>query len=114
MHELYLAESVLNIVREYANKQAVGKVNSIALSFGRLSCIEPRSLQFAFKVQAQGTPAQDAELQFKILPAVIHCFACGSNWEVDMYEGICPRCKAEEVMLVGGTEELQLLEMDVD
>jgi hydrogenase nickel incorporation protein HypA/HybF len=114
MHELYLAESVLNIVQDYAAKQQFKKVNSILLSFGRLSCIEPKSLQFAFEIQARETPAENAALQFKIIPSVIHCFSCGRDLELDIYEGTCPRCKGEEVMLVGGTEELQILEMDVD
>ena len=114
MHELYLASSILNIVQEYAVNQQFTKVNSISLSFGRLSCIEPKSLQFAFEVQAKETPMQNTVLQFKILPPVIHCFSCGKDLEVDTYEAICPRCKGEEVMLVGGTEELQILEMDVD
>jgi len=114
MHELYLAESVLNIVQEYAAKQQFKKVNSILLSFGRLSCIEQKSLQFAFEVQAKDSPAQDAVLQFKIMPAIIHCFSCGRDLELDVYEGICPLCRGEEVLLVGGTQELQILEMDVD
>lgn len=114
MHELYLAESVLNIVQEYAAKQKFNKVNSILLSFGRLSCIEPKSLQFAFEVQARETLAKDTSLQFKILPPVIHCFSCGKDLEVNVFEGTCPECKGEEVLLVGGTEELQILEMDVD
>lgn len=114
MHELYLAESVLNIVQEYAAQQQFKKVNSILLSFGRLSCIEPKSLQFAFEVQAKETPAQNALLQFKILPSVIHCFSCDRDIELEKYEGTCPICKSEEVLLVGGTEELQILEMDVD
>jgi hydrogenase nickel incorporation protein HypA/HybF len=114
MHELYLAESVLNIVQEYATRQQFKKVNSILLSFGRLSCIEPKSLQFAFEVQAKETPAQNAVLQFKILPSVIHCFSCDRDLELEIYEGICPLCKGAEVLLIGGTEELQILEMDVD
>ena len=114
MHELYLAESVLNIVQDYAARQQFKKVNSILLSFGRLSCIEPKSLQFAFAVQAKETPAQNALLQFKILPSVIHCFSCDRDLELEKYEGTCPICKSEEVLLVGGTEELQILEMDVD
>jgi hydrogenase nickel incorporation protein HypA/HybF len=114
MHELYLAESILNIVKEYAAEQHFQKVNSISLSFGRLSCIESKSLQFAFEVQAKDTLAQNAELRFKIISPVIHCFSCDKDLEVETYAAICPQCNGEEVILVGGTEELQILEMDVD
>jgi hydrogenase nickel incorporation protein HypA/HybF len=114
MHELYLAESILSIVQDYAARQNFAKVNSISLSFGRLSCIEPKSLEFAFSVQARDSVAQSAVLQFKILPAVVHCLSCEKDSEIDAFDAVCPRCRGAEVMLVGGTEELQLLEMDVD
>jgi len=114
MHELYLAESILNIVQEYKAKQNFSKVNSITLSFGRLSCIEPKSLQFAFEVQAKNTLAENATLDFQIMPAVIHCFSCEKDLEVETYSALCPQCGGEEVMLTGGTEELQIMEMDVD
>ncbi|MGD0022195.1 MAG: hydrogenase maturation nickel metallochaperone HypA [Smithellaceae bacterium] len=114
MHELYLAESILNIVQDYAVKQHFNKVNSISLSFGRLSCIESKSLQFAFEVQAKNTLAENALLDFKILPAIIHCFSCEKDLEVESYSAICPACGGEEVILTGGTEELLILEMDVD
>ena len=114
MHELYLAQSILDIVQDYAAKQHFKKVNSIALSFGRLSCIEPKSLQFAFEVQAKDTMAEKASLGFKILPAVIHCFSCEKDLEMETYSAVCPNCGGEEVLLTGGTEELQILEMDVD
>ena len=114
MHELYLAESILNIVQEYATLQHFSKVNSISLSFGRLSCIESKSLQFAFEVQAKNTSAENASLDFQILPAIIHCFSCEKDLEVETYSAICPKCGGEEVILTGGTEELRILEMDVD
>src|SRR5208283_264903 len=103
MHELYLAQSILDIVQDYAVKQHFKKVNSISLSFGRLSCIESKSLQFAFEVQAKETLAEKALLDFKILPAVIHCFSCEKDLEVESYSALCPNCSGEEVILTSGT-----------
>jgi hydrogenase nickel incorporation protein HypA/HybF len=114
MHELYLAESIINIVKDYAARDGFQKVNSISLSYGRLSCIEPKSLQFGFDVQAKGTPAQGAALEFQILPAMIHCFSCEKDLEVSALSGACPSCGGNEVVLTAGTEELQILELDVD
>jgi hydrogenase nickel incorporation protein HypA/HybF len=114
MHELYLAESILNIVQDYAARQNFSKVNSISLSYGRLSCIESKTLQFAFDVQAKDTHCEGAMLEFKVLPAIVHCFSCEKDLEVETYSAICPKCGGEEVILTGGTEELQILEMDVD
>ena len=114
MHELYLAESIIHIVGDYARRDGFKKVNNILLSYGRLSCIESKSLTFAFDVQSKNTPAEGATLNFKILPATIHCFSCEKDLEVKAHTGICPSCGGAEVMLTAGTEELQILELDVD
>jgi len=70
MHELYLAESIINIISNYAEHNGFKKVNIVFLSCGRLSCIESKTLQFAFDVQAKGTAAEGAVLEFQILPAM--------------------------------------------
>ena len=114
MHELYLADSIIQIVHEYAARNPFKKVNSILLSHGRLSCIEAKSLTFAFDVQSQSTIAHGARLEFKILPAVIHCFSCEKDLEVDAPTGTCPSCGGWDVLLTAGTEDLQILELDVD
>jgi hydrogenase nickel incorporation protein HypA/HybF len=114
MHELYLAESIIDIIKDYAARDGFQKVNSVYLSYGRLSCIEPKSLQFGFEVQAKGTAAEDAKLKFRILPAMIHCFSCEKDLEIKNHSGICPSCGGNEVVLTAGTEELQILELDVD
>lgn len=114
MHELYLAESIINIVGDYAVRDGFKKINAILLSYGRFSCIESKTLQFAFDVQAKNTPAEGAALRFKILPAAIHCFSCEKNLEVRAHTGVCPLCGAEDVLLTAGTEELKILELDVD
>jgi hydrogenase nickel incorporation protein HypA/HybF len=114
MHELYLAESIINIVGDYAARNGFQKVNRILLAYGRLSCIESKTLQFAFDVQAKDTPAEGAALDFNILPAVIHCFSCEKDLEIKVHAGTCPSCGGLEVVLTAGTEELQILELDVD
>lgn len=114
MHELYLAESIIGIVKDYADRDGFKKVNSILLSYGRLACIESKTLQFAFDVQAKNTPCESASLQFKIMPAAIHCFSCQKDLEVQAHTGICPSCGGADVVLTAGTEELQIIELDVD
>jgi len=56
MHEMSLTASILEIIGEYANRHHISKVNALKLSFGALSCIEPRSLEFAFEVLSRDTP----------------------------------------------------------
>ncbi len=114
MHELSLVESILQIVEEYAAKEGFSRVTALRLSFGKLSSVVPQALSFAFEVQSKGTRAEGAALELEILPAVIRCLACEKDVEIDRFEARCPLCKGFDVLLVGGTEELKLLELDVD
>lgn len=114
MHELSLIESLLNIVNDYAQTDGFQRVNTLKLSFGRLSCLDRQCLEFAFSVQSVGTKAEGAILDFEILPARIHCLDCQQEMAVEEAWDHCPSCRSQEVILTGGTEELKLLEMDVD
>ena len=115
MHEISLTRSLIDIVEEYARREGFARVNVLKLSCGRLSCLDPGALEFTFSVQAKGTPAEGARLEFEIRPALLACGACK---EESACEGpldiVCPLCGSTDVLLTGGTEELKLLEMDVD
>lgn len=114
MHELSLTQSILDIIEDYARKYSFRKLNSLKLSFGRLSSIDPNSLEFAFEVISKGTVAEGAVLEFEIRPIVISCFSCAMDSEIEVFSSVCPLCHGKEVMIVGGNEELKLLEMEVD
>lgn len=114
MHELSIICSILDIIEEYAEQYRFTHVKSMKLSFGRLSCIEPKALEFTFEIQSSGTKAEGASLEFDIKPIVIHCLPCEKDIVLDAYNSVCPQCSGSEVLLVGGTEQIQLLEIDVD
>ncbi len=114
MHELSLTLSILDIIDEQAVKHGFKRVNALKLSLGRLSCVEPKAIEFAFSVQSKGTAAEGAQLEFEIHPIVIYCFSCQKEIKLQSYEAICTECGGLDVILKSGTEELKLLELDVD
>ena len=114
MHELSLTMSILAIVEDYAKTHGFDRVRSLKLSYGRMSCIDPKALTFFFEIQSAGTRAEGAELAFDVHPIVIYCFKCQKESKLTSYSAVCPQCGGEEVMVTGGTEELRLLEMDVE
>lgn len=114
MHEQSLVQALLDLIGEYAVRYGAQKVCTIRLSCGRLSAIEPSCLRFAFIVQSQGTLAEGAQLELDLLPVRVYCFACAQEFQTEAYEAVCPQCRGAEVILVGGTEELKLIDMDVE
>jgi hydrogenase nickel incorporation protein HypA/HybF len=101
------------MVEEQAEKHGFNKVQSLKLSFGQLSSIEPSSLRFAFEILSAGTRAAGALLDFDIRPIVVRCLSCRATERSEMLVLRCSQCGAE-VSLTSGMETLQLLEMDVD
>lgn len=114
MHEVSLSAAILGIVEEYAEKTGFAQVRSIRLSFGRLTCIEPKTLEFAFRIQSEGTKASGAELKFEVLPIVVHCLSCGTDSRVEALSGTCPVCSGLELLVTGGREEFKMIDMEVD
>ncbi len=114
MHELSLITELLDIVRTYEQTHRFKRVNLLKLAFGRSSCIDPGALQFAFDLQSPGTIAEGATLLFDIRPIILYCSTCDRTTTVDRYPSPCPQCGGEEVVMKGGAEPLQLVEMDVD
>lgn len=114
MHELSLVESILQIIDEYAHREGFARVTALRLCCGKLSSVVPQALSFAFEIQSKGTRAEGAALELQVLPAAIHCLDCAKDVEVDRFEARCPQCLGYEVLLVKGTEELKLIELDVE
>jgi hydrogenase nickel incorporation protein HypA/HybF len=115
MHELSLAQSVLEIALEHAEKNNAIKIDRLVLSFGRMSCIQPEALETAFTAMARGTRAEGAVLSFEIIPVTISCLSCQKEYDID-YQGVltCPSCGDLTVLLVAGTEDLKLVQMEVE
>jgi hydrogenase nickel incorporation protein HypA/HybF len=63
MHELTLAQSVVDIVEEAARREGATRVASVRVELGALSHVEPESLAFAFEVAAREGCARGARLE---------------------------------------------------
>jgi hydrogenase nickel incorporation protein HypA/HybF len=114
MHEMSLTVSIMDIIFENAHNNHFTKVNAVKLTFGRLSGIEPMALEFAFEVLSKDTLAQGAKLEFDIAPIIITCLDCEMDSEVEEFPSLCPLCKAQDIVLKAGMDELRIVELDVD
>lgn len=68
MHELTLAQSVVEIVEEAARREGAARVACVRLELGELSHVEPEALAFAFEIAAQAGRARGARLDILRTP----------------------------------------------
>jgi hydrogenase nickel incorporation protein HypA/HybF len=110
MHELSLAESIVDITVRHARGRRVTRVE---VAVGHLRQVVPSALSFAFELVAQGTPAEGAELVLEEIPAGALCRACGAESRLDGLPLACRGCGSGDVEIVAG-EELQVESLDVE
>ena len=108
MHELSIAESVVDTVLERTGDQ---RVTTVRLQVGRLSGVVPDALMFCFELATAGTPLEGAELRIDAPTGGAHCRGCGRDFDVDDLVLLCP-CGSADVEVVAG-RELQILSVEV-
>jgi hydrogenase nickel incorporation protein HypA/HybF len=103
MHELAVAQSMMELVLEKAAHNGASQIKRIDLIVGNLSGVVPDALLFAFDALKNGTIAAGAELAVEETKAMAHCNACGADFEAGQYDFFCQKC-GEPVTLKGGDE----------
>lgn len=103
MHEMTLAQSILSVVLEAAKGQ---RVRNVRLHIGKLQMVVPDSLDFSYRLVAAGTPAADAILEMREIPAVLRCGQCEAAVELDLPPFNCRRCGSPDVEVMTGDEIL--------
>jgi hydrogenase nickel incorporation protein HypA/HybF len=113
MHEMSLAEGIVQLIEESATKQGFSSVKVVALGIGRLSAVEPEALAFCFDAATRGSIAEGARLQIEIVPGRGVCRQCAADVEIENLYDPCPRCGAFGLRVTGGTE-MRVKELEVD
>jgi hydrogenase nickel incorporation protein HypA/HybF len=112
MHELAICQGLIRQVERIAQQEGANQVDSIVLSIGALSGIEPPLLDRAFEIARMGTVAQSAELEMQTGPIVVECRICGSSGEASINRLLCPACGGWQVSVKQG-EEMLLLRVEL-
>jgi hydrogenase nickel incorporation protein HypA/HybF len=113
MHEMSIAESIVEIAKEYAGKENAQIVNELELSIGTLAGIEFESLEFALEVCKKGSILQNAKIIINKIKAKAQCLNCNSEFEVENLFDACPQCKSYTTQLLCG-KEMQVKSLLVD
>lgn len=108
MHELSIAESVVDAVLERTGRRPV---TTVRLQVGRLSGVVPDALKFCFELATSGTALEGSVLEVEEPPGRAHCRSCDSDFLMDDLILLCD-CGSADVEVTGGSE-LQVLSVEV-
>ena len=113
MHEMGIANSVLDAVRHESNLRHGAHVAKVGVRIGELASVDPESLRFCFEALVSGTDLEPLELDLEFCPRRNRCQRCGELFGVADFLFTCPKCNSAETKFAGG-DELEFAYMEIE
>ena len=101
MHEAALAESILKIALDTAEKNNAKKILEVGLKIGDMAGVEIETLKFSFDISKKNTPAENAKLTVKKIPI-----------KIEHYNFFCPEC--DGILILQSGRELMVEFVDCE
>ena len=102
MHELAIAEGMLEIVEAAAKRNDARRVGAIRLEIGALSCVDPAALRFCFDAVTRGSIAEGAQLEIDTTAGVAWCLTCSEAVPLAALGDACPQCGSYQLQVTQG------------
>lgn len=111
MHELSMAQAIVDTVIDAAEKNNATEVVEVTIEVGMLTMLNPEQLKFLLGVIVENTLLEKSEIIIEDVPVEIKCRNCEftglANTEgSDHYLAIvlCPECGERNVEIIKGRE----------
>jgi len=99
MHEMMVADSLLQIILQECQKQGAKPV-VVKISCGQLNPVNDEVLAFALEAIAAGTLCEGVQLEVEHKPLQAECRGCGHTFVVDAGLPVCPQCGQDDFGLL--------------
>ena len=111
MHELSMANGILEAVIEKAEENNANEVIEVVVEIGKLALINPEQIMFLLEVLIEDTVVSGAKFTIEEIPIEVDCPSCGykgevENDELDHYAPIveCPSCGSNNLNITNGKD----------
>lgn len=104
MHEMSLAQSIVELAEEQARARHSEAVEELELEIGRLAGVELQTLDFALESAVKGSLLEHARIVRHIIDGEGQCTDCGCVFPMDALFASCPSCGSYCVKILKGKE----------
>jgi hydrogenase nickel incorporation protein HypA/HybF len=113
MHELGIAQEMLKIAFDYANKNQSTRITAFNIAMSAAADESEDSLRFHFENLMRGTMAEGAKIEIERVPIQAHCLDCANEFAMESLDVQCPRCGGAHIR-PQVTDEFKLTSIDVE
>lgn len=112
MHELSIAQSIVDIVEETMNGEPETNLIEVVVDVGELVAVVPESLEFCYAALTDSTKYAGSKLVINILPVLARCDDCRQEFKVENITFVCPNCNSVKLKIFQG-QELKISHLEV-
>lgn len=112
MHELSVAQNIIEIIHQYVPENEWERVAAVRLKIGAIAGIVPDSLQFSFLAITSETMLQNAHLEIEHIPFKFLCKTCNKISSNECGFSVCESCGSTKTTIISGNE-LQISEIEI-
>jgi hydrogenase nickel incorporation protein HypA/HybF len=113
MHELGIAQSVLEAVETEVARHPGARPTKVGLRVGELSAVDPDALQFAFEALTRETELEGLQLEITICPRRHRCLDCENEFDIKDFDFRCRNCGSTRNQCISG-EQLELAYVELE
>jgi hydrogenase nickel incorporation protein HypA/HybF len=111
MRELQSTQTILN--KSLLQVPDTKRIKNIHLVIGEISELDQKLIQQHWRELSKGTPAEHAQLHFRLIKAEVQCMSCFSKYYPLDGKIHCPYCGSYGAKILSGEEfDLESIELD--
>ena len=104
MHELSIAQNIVDILKDSVPISEGQSLKNVKLRIGEHAGVVSESLQFCFSVINESTPLEGVVLEIESVPFVVQCEGCGRQSTNEFGILRCACCDGTNVKMISGNE----------
>jgi len=113
MHEMGIANSVLEAVRAEAARHPGAQPRKVGLRIGELAAVDLSALQFCFDAMISETDLASLELEVVTCKRRHRCPTCTAEFDIKDFDFQCPGCGEMGTVCISGDQlDLAYLELE--
>ncbi|RPI06211.1 MAG: hydrogenase maturation nickel metallochaperone HypA [Ignavibacteriae bacterium] len=112
MHELSVAQSIVEIIQQHVPRSEWERVAAVRLKIGAIAGVVPESLEFSFQAITAESTMSHARLEIESIPFRIHCHTCLTTAENEIGVAQCSSCGSTDTNIISGSE-LDVSEIEI-